>query len=917
MIGIKKISLIFFILFCIVSQSKGQFKVQYWDTSRGLSNNWISDIVQDEQGYIWIATQYGLNRFDGYDFEFYQYEPNNIHSLSSNWVRKVEQDSLGQFWLNAYLGGLNTFVPETGIVDRDWYYEEDSTRIKVVRSLHCDSEGTVWLGNSKGFYAKQTDAHYFQKLWSTSVYDIVESKGQYLFLLTKEGIYVFNKKTEAAQKIDDWAYPEIQSLFVDTSGDLLLFLKNQLQLVSEHNGNWTKAFIPIDNTALSNLFTQSPVFEDHQNRLWFGGEKGITILEANRKDFKTFSYASIFPKGTLAGKALCFFEDEHLNFWIGTTKGLLMQSPYTMRFAKSEKWPELDTFHLVRSVIEVNQSLWIASENGLFKVDIDNKQPPQKILDERILALIESKDGYLYAGGRQLYKIDPELLTTQVIPKGEQSLQGGQVWALEEGLNGEIWIGSLGMLQSYDPIKKECKYFSNTQMPALWDAPSQALLLDTKGRLWAGSLYSGLYLFENLASGKIAIRHFYCDEKNPEGLSNNLVVALAEGKDGSIWVATDGGLNRIDSTHFQIKRYLKEDGLVDEKIMGVLVDEKGMVWGSTIGNGIFRLDPQTEVFTFYNQKDGLLSNNFLLNAYYKNQDGLLFFGSDNGVQIIAPEAIDDIDKSEILFHFTSLIFADSTQQGKEIDLTDRAEISFPYSYRPFTIHYSTLNFFQAEKTAYEYQLEEIHSNWLPNGEKREILFTDLSPGTYTLRVRAINPDVVFKQAEQQLRIKITPPWWKTKSAFIIYVIAFVGVMWLGYRIQLKQHSERTEAKESEELSLHENDTDHNIEDAFVLKVRSIVEQHLEDSNFSIAFLCQELGISRVHLHRKLKGLTNQSSSHFIRHIRLQKARILLQNTDLNVSEVAYKVGFTDPAYFSRLYSEAYGESPSASRNREK
>lgn len=908
--------LLFFILFCILSQSKAQFNAQYWDTSLGLSNNWVSDIVQDKQGYIWIATQYGLNRFDGYDFKFYQYEPNNIYSLSSNWVRKIEQDSLGQFWLNAYLGGLNAFTPKTGIVDRDWYYDEDTTRIKVVRSLHCDAEGTVWLGSSKGFYAKQIGTHSFRKLWDTSVYDIVEGIGLHLFLLTKEGIYLFNKETEEAQRIDNWAYPKIQRLFVDTSGDLWFFTENQLYLVSENNNSWTKASIPIDNVALTNLFTQSPIFEDHQKRLWFGGEKGITILEANRKDFKTIGYVSIFPKGTLVGKALCFFEDEHRNFWIGTTKGLLMQSPYTVRFAKNEKWLELDTFHLVRSVIEVNQSLWLASENGLFKVDADKEQPPQKILDERILALIESTDGYLYAGGEQLYKIDPELLSTQVIPRGAQSIQGGQVWALEEGANGEIWVGSLGMLQSYDPVKKECSYYSNTHIPDLWDAPSQALLLDTRGRLWAGSLYSGLYLFENLPNRKVAIRHFYCDEKKTKGLSNNLVVALAEGKDGTIWVATDGGLNRIDPTHFQIKRYLKEDGLVDEKIMGVLVDEKGMVWGSTIGNGIFRLNPQTEVFTFYNQKDGLLSNNFLLNAYYKNKDGLLFFGSDNGVQLIAPEAIDDIDKSDILFHFTSLIFADSTQQGKEIDLRDRVEISFPYSYRPFTIHYSTLNFFQAEKTVYEYQLEEIHSNWLSNGEKREILFADLSPGTYTLKVRAINPDVIFKQAEQQLRIKITPPWWKTKSAFIIYVIAFACVLWLGYRIRSK-HLKDTETKKSQEFPLHKREIDHNTEDTFVLKVRSIVEQHLEDSDFSIAFLCQELGISRVHLHRKLKALTNQSSSHFIRHIRLQKARTLLQSTDLNVSEVAYKVGFTDPAYFSKLYSEAYGESPSASRNRKK
>jgi signal transduction histidine kinase/DNA-binding response OmpR family regulator/ligand-binding sensor domain-containing protein len=496
------------------------------------------------------------------------------------------------------------------------------------------------------------------------------------------------------------------------------------------------------------------------------------------------------------------YEDQHDNFWIGTTEGLFLRSPFIERFELDKEIPHLADFSDVRALLQVDSLLYVANFNGLFVLNTKQAQePPRKLIDESFKCLLQVQTGEIYAGNRGFYRIDPTTFELVNVLEIEEStaFQGGNLWGLAEDRAGGIWLGFTAGLSRYDPKRGVFERYRASEIPSLLDTPGQNLLVDRKGRLWAASLRSGVYLLEaphELEVGEAPVfRNFNYDEDDPNSLSNSLSVFLTEGKDGAIWVGTEAGVNRIDGTDFSIKRYLRKDGLIDEKIMGLSCDDNGNLWGSTVGHGIFQLDQTNENFSFFNRSDGLTSNNFLLNAVHKNEEGLLFFGSDEQVQCIDPERIAKANKPQIPFQFTDIQFAN--QANDSLYESDRLEL--PYNYQSFTIRYTTLNFYQAEKTTYHYQLEGVHTDWQSNGKARSLVFAGLQPGAYRLKVKPINSDLQFAETYIALDIIIHWPWWQRSWAYGLYVFILAGLLYALYRFQLTQQLRRAEALRLQEL----------------------------------------------------------------------------------------------------------------------
>lgn len=780
--------------------------IQYWNTEKGLSNDWISQITQDQAGYIWIATQYGLNRFDGYEFKHYRYDPNDGNSLSANWAYSMTQDSSGIIWTGAYLAGVDAFNPKTGKTKRYQLWAKDSSRVSSIRFITCDQEQTIWLSSSAGLFAKKINQAAFEHVFDQRIYDYqISPKTNEIFILTEQAIVLFNRDNQSTKEIFSFEFGTIRKIYLDHSNNLWTFGKNGLLKIAKYKGQWQSTKVLIDNLAHSDYFYNSPIYEDRQQQLWIGGQDGISIIQANRKKAKKIPYSSLFPKGSSHGKALSFLEDRHGNVWIGTTKGLLLKSSFSQRFELTPSIPHLANFTDVREVLQLSNQLWVADLDGLFSINLAQPQlPPRKILSERIFSLLVSKDGYLYAGGSKLYQIHLPTLTIRQIEENKGYLRRGMIWAMAEDKSGKIWLGGLNLLQRYNPQTDKIDHFSHKTLPSLKAPPTQDLLIDKKGRLWAGSLTQGLFLLENpgeVKTPETAVFQqitFEKDKKN--SLSNPMVLFLAEGKDNRVWVATDGGLNCLNPNNFKVERFLKEDGLKDEKVMSLVVDEQGDIWGSTIGHGIFKLDTKNQNFTFFDRKDGLASNNYLLSSVHKNKDGLLFFGSDNQVQVIDPVLVNQANKPNIPFLFTELNLANRDLKIKQpLSLTHQALVELPHDYQAFTVHYTTLNYFQAQKTQYEYLLDGVHSDWQNNGTERSLTFTGLSSGTYQLKVKAINPDLNFIQDTIHLNITISPPWWQTWWAYVGYGLLFFTGIYSWYQFQLNRQLEKAETKRLQEL----------------------------------------------------------------------------------------------------------------------
>lgn len=777
-----------------------QSGIQHWDTEAGLSNNWVSQMLQDDEGYLWIATQYGLNRFDGYAFQSFHYEPNQANSLKANWVRAMTKDSTGQLWLGTFYGGISVFQPKTGIIK---HYDSPAS---VVLTMLCDSHNAIWVTSPSGLFVKGAEEEEFRKVLNGRVKSIHDAGGQ-VFALSIRGIHRF-EGTTTNDTIIHFPRHEIKQIHLDRAGVLWGLKEDALLKILPKEEQWITEVVHTNNTPNFNPFATPFIYEDRAENLWISQKENILLLDKTRTSIKNLPYTSLFPEDTPVGNILSMYEDQHDNFWIGTTEGLFLHAPFSERFKVEPEIPQLQAFQDVRELLQVDSILYLANSEGVFMLNINQaEQAPRKLLDGRIYALLKASNGYLYAADYTLHQINLKTfeVTTFENSKQENMLEGGMIWALAEDDAKKIWIASISDLHRFDPTDQTFERYTPFQNSNLKNVPGQDLLVDSKKRLWAASLWSGVYMLDaphQLQKGETPkFQNFNYEETNPNSLSNKLSVVLTEGKDGAIWVGTDGGLNRIDGTDFSIKRYLRKDGLIDEKIMGLTCDEAGNIWGSTIGHGLFHFDIESEVFSFFNRSDGLTSNNFLLSALHKNQDGLLYFGSDAKVQRIDPKRVMEFEKPTINYFFTTLEFANQSAGGlkKPIQLNEQTTVELPHNYQSFTLNYTTLNFYQAEKTNYAYQLEGVHTDWQSNGTARALTFAGLRSGTYRLKVKPINPDLNFEQKYITFDFSIHPPWWQSSWAYALYGLVLVGFIYTVYRIRLRQHLQRAEALRLQEL----------------------------------------------------------------------------------------------------------------------
>ena len=257
-------------------------------------------------------------------------------------------------------------------------------------------------------------------------------------------------------------------------------------------------------------------------------------------------------------------------------------------------------------------------------------------------------------------------------------------------------------------------------------------------------------------------------------------------------MASDSGLNSISDSG-EVEQYTKEDGLLSDKFINLIADDGHTLWASTMGQGIMAMNTETEEFQFFNQADGLESNNFLLNSGYMSEEGVLFLGTDAKTQIIDTKAVFDIEAGPSSFDFREVHYL--TSDIKE-ELRGGDQIEIPYDHRSFNISFSTLQFFRSEKTHYEYRIQPHQKEWIDNGSRRSINLNSVPPGNYILEVRANNPRLKIAPQEINLFIKVQSPWWQTGWAYLFYLFSLAGV---GYMIFLR-HKEKVESLKLKEIN---------------------------------------------------------------------------------------------------------------------
>jgi PAS domain S-box-containing protein len=655
---------------------------------QGLPGSSVNSILQDSRGFLWVGTDDGLSRYDGYTFKVYRNDPENPYSLSYNDVTSIYEGATGVLWIGTEEGGLNRFDRE---MEQLVQYKHDpdnphSLSHNSVSSLYEDQSGSLWIGteggglnkldkNKERFIRYQHIPDDSNSLSHNGVWSIYEDQSGTLWIGTHDGLNVFdrdqqrfirykNDPTDPYSLCDNSVrtiYEDSEDvLWIGTGGGLAKFNRETRQFFAYHHD-------PSDPRSLSNDRVIA-ISEDQMGRLWFGTEGGgLNLFHRKTERFTHYKADTNDPNGLHSNYISSVYEDRSGVLWIGSYGGgLLKTHRKTAQFLhyRHDPYNPNSLSHDAVSSIYKDQvgTLWIGTYGGgLNKIDWKWKtgitkhyrhdpKNPQSLSHNTIWAIYEDHSGVLWIGteGGGLNKFDPRSgqgETEQFVyyrhdPSNPSSLSHDAVSAIYEDLSGALWIGTLGGgLNKFDRETEQFTHYEPdpADLYSLSEYAVLSLYEDRSGTLWIGTFGGGLNKFDRKTE---QFTHYRNEPNVRESLSNNMVWSIYEDQSGILWIGTGGGLNKFNRATETFTHYRKRDGLPNEIIYGVLEDTHGNLWIST-NNGIAKFDPQTERFKTYHEGDGLQSNQFNPNAFYKSHQGEMFFGGVNGFNAFYPETIQD------------------------------------------------------------------------------------------------------------------------------------------------------------------------------------------------------------------------------------------------------------------------------------
>jgi serine phosphatase RsbU (regulator of sigma subunit) len=356
-----------------------------------------------------------------------------------------------------------------------------------------------------------------------------------------------------------------------------------------------------------------------------------------------------------------------------------------------------------------------------------------------------------------------------------------------------------GGLDRFEPATGSFTVFAhNDSVPGSLSAPGVwALCADHTGELWIGTFRGGLDRLDRATGTFVHYRHDSTDERS---LSDDNILCLYEDRAGTLWVGTFGGLNRLDRASGTFKRYGVANGLPNSFIFGILEDDHGNLWMST-NNGLSKFDPVRESFRNFDEADGLQGNEFNQGAYARDpRTGEMYFGGGNGISLFQPDSVRDNPYVPPVVFSSFIRYNSDDKEGKPIEekgITVKPQITLSYKDNVATFEFAALNYYNTFKNQYAYLLEGFNDTWIRLGTDHRATFTNLDGGTYTLRVRGSNNDGVWNEEGTALRLVITPPWWKTRWAYLSYALLALCALYLLRRFEINRQAQKAQVVESD------------------------------------------------------------------------------------------------------------------------
>lgn len=794
--------------------------LEHLGTSDGLPQSTVFATLQDSQGFVWLATEDGLVRYDGSELVRYAYRRDQHGSLPGNYIYQIAEDHHHDLWIAIKDAGLARYNRATNdfTVYRHDARNPDSLASDSVRAVLVDEQDHVWIGTS--------DA-------GLDMLDI--RSGRIEHLRHDDG----NASSLSANQISTLALDHSGGLWVGTAVGLDRWLpvrhaflhwrhidgdqsslsgKQVLAVLEDHHGSvWVGTFgggltqidpagrivrsFHHDGKQPSSLASDDvrALLEDRAGHLWVGTADGLDLLDSAGGRFTHYRHQESDPESLRDSFVLSLYEDETGLVWIGTQAGGVSRwNPRSWELGAHR--PSWLGNRLVTAFADAGKGLvWVASDGGgleRFDDDSGKATPIDQVLgrhnalgESRVMSLHRDRHGMLWIGtlasGLRKLSVDGRIDAIPAKLGDPHALSAAGVMTVFESRDDRIWVGLYGGgVNVIDPRSGLIRQLPYGTAPGAVSAPNvRAIAEDADGDLWIGTDGGGLDLARADGSVVAVYRH---DPNNPASLPSNRVYAVSVDARGRVWVATDGGGLALvtgsarDPASIGFKIFSREQGLSSDSLYSVLPDAHGQLWLS--GNsGLIRFDPDSGNIKTFHHEDGLQGEEFDSGASALLSNGRLCFGGPGGFNIFDPQRISEAHEPPRLALTQVEVLGAPAPQSTPYWLLHRVDLGYRASIVSFDV--SVLDFSSPRHNRVAYRVMGLTDKWIDLGAQHRLTLTNLDPGDHLLEVRAANSDSVWSDAPLRLLIHKQPAPWRSTAAYALYALLALVLIANGVRLQ--------------------------------------------------------------------------------------------------------------------------------------
>ncbi len=789
----------------------------------------FSEFLQYSNDEIWIAlNNKGVLRLQynpqNHRYEEAHYTSRGINAISNERVSFIKADHSGNIWIGTQRG-LTLIEKETLKNDVPTF---SHLFITHTFTAMVETATELWFGTREDGILKFQKTNQLYTFINTSsnptfksnkISDLhIAKNGNILTAFSQNGMQIFKHRSNLWQDIDlngeqvDKIYEDrYNKVWITTEAFGITGFDLETSQSEFHQ------FIDPQQSTLPDS-ERHVFFEDSQNNLWIGTHEGaLNLYDRQKNTFIQFKNDPKNPKSISSNIVMAITEDHSGQLWVGTgqfqggLEKIILKYP-----AFDHLLPQPESTHISDNIVRAlfedpQQRLWAATKAGRLHVFsnhekihvFDNFNTSNGTLSSvNIYTILLDKAGYLWLGSKgkgllvsrlplasYINLNDLTFINYQNIENDPKSLNNNNIYALIEDLKGSIWIGTYGGGLNIAQKQSNGTYHFRqitTENANLSSNLVRHMLADSQNRIWVATGY-GLNLIENpsVSDESLKIRNFYAGS-DPETISLNDIIHLHEDKSGRIWLATYGGginvMEALDSASARFHKYDQISGLSNNVVYSILGDTTGdYLWFST-ENGLSRFNLSSKTFEVFNSNNGLNFDSFSENTCFRGSNGALYFGGFMGIEVISPEKITipkwnhQVELTDFQLFNKEVPIGPNQPLKKSISYTNN--LTLKHFQSSFSFEFSSMDYLDPDKSQYAYQLENFDQDWNIVSSQRKAIYTNLSPGEYTFRVRATGRSGEWVNNERSLKITILPPWYKTKWAFLLYSALIVLLIYV-------------------------------------------------------------------------------------------------------------------------------------------